>query len=404
MKILKLTAENIKKLKVVEITPQGNLVQITGPNGSGKSSVLDSIYYALAGVGSLPSKPVRKGTSKAVIKLDLGEVVVIRRFTEAGGTSLTVEAANGAKFPSPQKMLDDLLGELTFDPLEFTRMEPKKQLETLRGMVKLSVDIDALDAKNALDYVTRTDVNRQVKALEAQVGAIQVPESVPPQEHDIQSMLTEVEEAAGFNQMLTQERAGRAESVRKIQELRKSAAELAAKANMLEKSLPAESDEQLIDLQEITQRIELARQENEVIKQAAHRDQLVEQLHTLRAEALDLTTGINERTALKQQTIISAKMPVKGLGFGEGEVVFNSLPFTQASDAERLRISVAIAMAMNPKLRVLRIRDGSLLDDSNLELLAKMAKAGDYQIWIERVETGGKVGVVMEDGHVSESG
>jgi recombinational DNA repair ATPase RecF len=51
MKITKLIAENVKKLSVVEITPDGNLVQITGKNGQGKSSVLDA-------------KPVRGRKSK----------------------------------------------------------------------------------------------------------------------------------------------------------------------------------------------------------------------------------------------------------------------------------------------------------------------------------------------------
>ncbi len=60
-------------------------------------------------------------------------------------------------------------------------------------------------------------------------------------------------------------------------------------------------------------------------------------------------------------------------------------------------------MATNPKLRVLRIRDGSLLDENGLKLLAEMADANDYQVWIERVETSGKIGVVMVDGHVAAS-
>jgi hypothetical protein len=35
-----------------------------------------------------------------------------------------------------------------------------------------------------------------------------------------------------------------------------------------------------------------------------------------------------------------------------------------------------------------------------MELLSAMADAADYQIWIERVDVSGKVGVVMEDGSV----
>ena len=54
-------------------------------------------------------------------------------------------------------------------------------------------------------------------------------------------------------------------------------------------------------------------------------------------------------------------------------------------------------MKANPELRVLLIKDGSLLDADNLALIAAMAETDDYQVWIERVETG-EGGVVMEDG------
>lgn len=49
---------------------------------------------------------------------ELDDMVVRRTFTESGGT-LTVTMADGAKVGSPQKMLDNLFGSLTFDPLAF---------------------------------------------------------------------------------------------------------------------------------------------------------------------------------------------------------------------------------------------------------------------------------------------
>jgi hypothetical protein len=82
-------------------------------------------------------------------------------------------------------------------------------------------------------------------------------------------------------------------------------------------------------------------------------------------------------------------------------VNYNGLPFEQGSDAEQLRVSISIAMASNPKLRVIRIRDGSLLDENGLKLVAELAHEKDYQIWIERVDTTGSIGIVMEDGEVT---
>ena len=51
MKIIELQAENVKRLKAVDITPDGTLQIIGGRNAQGKSAVLDSIWLALGGVG-----------------------------------------------------------------------------------------------------------------------------------------------------------------------------------------------------------------------------------------------------------------------------------------------------------------------------------------------------------------
>ena len=59
-----------------------------------------------------------------------------------------------------------------------------------------------------------------------------------------------------------------------------------------------------------------------------------------------------------------------------------------------------MAMAMNPTLRIIRVRDGSLLDEDAMKLLAEMAAKNDSQIWIERVDSSGRVGVVLEDGRI----
>jgi len=97
-----------------------------------------------------------------------------------------------------------------------------------------------------------------------------------------------------------------------------------------------------------------------------------------------------------------AKFPVAGLSFDESGVTFNGLPFAQSSGAEQLRASVAIAMAMNPKLKVLLCRDGSLLDDDSLALLSQIVEDNGYQLWLERVGTGAECSVIIEDGAVKE--
>lgn len=71
-------------------------------------------------------------------------------------------------------------------------------------------------------------------------------------------------------------------------------------------------------------------------------------------------------------------------------------------DAQQLRASIAIASAMNPKLRVIRVRDGSLLDSDSMALLAGFAEANDMQVWVETVQSGRPGAIVIEDGQVQE--
>ena len=82
-------------------------------------------------------------------------------------------------------------------------------------------------------------------------------------------------------------------------------------------------------------------------------------------------------------------------------MTFNGVLLEQASAAEQLRISAAIGAALNPKLRIMLLRDGSLLDQQSMTLLEKFASETDTQIWIERVadEPGG-VGIYIEEGEV----
>ena len=110
---------------------------------------------------------------------------------------------------------------------------------------------------------------------------------------------------------------------------------------------------------------------------------------------------ISELDRTKARALASATFPVEGLGFDETGVTFNGVPFSQASSAEQIRVSLAMAMALNPKLRVIRILDGSLLDEDSMRMVADAAKDGGYQVWIERVSDSSESAIVIEDGEVA---
>jgi hypothetical protein len=424
MKIISLQAENFKKLHAVEITPEGNFVQITGRNGQGKTSTLDAIWVALAGTGVAPAQPIRKGAESAKIRLDLGEIVVTRLF-KAGekGTftsSITVESAEGARFPSPQKMLDSLLGSLSFDPLAFSRMDDKQQFDELRKFVP-DVDFVAIDKTNKADYDKRTDINRSHK--EKKAGADLIKPTPEPKAPVDESALVEKMRAAGeSNADIEKRRANRATMADSIDADLKTVANLEDQVTIVRAKI-AEYNERIairreklraapqladpIDTSAIAAELNEARETNKThavwkIAQKARADLLAEVVSLTKASEI-LSEQIKDRNAAKLAKIAAAELPIAGISFGDGEVLLNDLPFDQASDAEKLRTSVAIAMAANSKLPVVLIRDGSLLDEDGLRLVAEMADAKGAQVWIERVASDSSVGIVLEDGYVKES-
>jgi hypothetical protein len=58
-----------------------------------------------------------------------------------------------------------------------------------------------------------------------------------------------------------------------------------------------------------------------------------------------------------------------------------------------------MGLALNPKLKVLLIRDGSLLDERSLAMVADMSERAGGQCWVEVVGKG-PAGIVIEDGLV----
>ena len=439
MKIVKLVAENIKRIVAVEVRPQdGELVQITGRNGAGKSSLLDSIWWALAGTRTHQERPIRDGQTEARVEVDMGELLVTRGFREQRGgrvtTSLKVESVDGdtkKRLPSPQKVLDALLGSIAFDPLAFIRMTPADQTKALTDLCGL--DLTEHEALQKEDRTERRHINREVKRLTAEVriAAKAIPPGTPKRV-DVDAILTALNSAQASNrrrlvveqeirgasqtahradQELSAARGQIAELERRLEDAHKRTKAAQAVAKTAEERLAAleegyaEMDAE-IDLGALRQQIQKGNAINRDVDRMEERGRRLKELRAALKEAEAsskmFTNRINQRELDFRASVQNAELPVEGLGVDRGLVVFDGLPLSQASGAEKLRISVAIAMRKNAELRVILIRDGSLLDDISLKLLAEIAKEENYQVWIERVDSSGAVGIVIEDGMVAE--
>lgn len=399
MRIIRLEANNFKRLKAVEISPDGNLVVVSGKNGAGKSSVLDAITSALGGTSTKQTpRPIRDGEEKAQIVLDLDDIVVTRSFT-AAGSKLVVKSKDGATFGKGQAKLDALIGKLSLDPLAFTQLSDKDQLKTLLDLVELPFDPAALEAERADVFSRRTDVNRRVRELQVQVAEHSDAVDAPDEEVSVSDLLNQYRAGQATNAGINRASDAAAEAKDKIRRLEAELEQAHAECNQafeVQEAQPAP-----VDLEAIQSQIDNAETINADVRAFRAYNEVSGRLQVAQREASELSDGLAEIDQQKADGLAAASFPVDGLGFDEDGVTYQDVPFKQASSAEQLRVSLAMAMALHPELRVIRIADGSLLDSDNLALIEDMAKAQDYQVWLEMVSETNDFGVVIEDGAIA---
>jgi DNA repair exonuclease SbcCD ATPase subunit len=422
-KIIRLAAENIKKLKAVEIVPVGNVVKITGPNGAGKSSVLDSIVMAFEGGKKLPKRPIRDGETEGNIVVETEEFTITRTFTEKG-SYLEVRNKEGAKVASPQALLDKMLGQISFDPLEFfddRRYDAKARKKLLLDM--LGLDFSRTDEQIAALYDKRTEVNREVLRSKAAWAEITVPEDTPDTEVSISTLQYELDAANTVNAEAAAEEESRKtkrsdlkgyaqrvksakEEVERIQEMLDNAEDnlktvLSAQAK-LQKMVDAFEPISTEDTGPIIEQMKKIGETNALVVKKNDKHNYAEIAKKYDKQSDEISKQMKALEDNKTTALSKAKMPIAGLTIGADGLAYNNIPVEQISASEQLRVGVAMGMALNPTLKVLRIIDGSLLDKNSMKIIADMVGAEGYQCWVECVDDTGKVGIYIEDGSVKK--
>lgn len=412
MKIIKLTSQNIKNLKAIEISPDGNVV-ITGANEAGKSSILDSIFCTLT--GNRMEDPIRHGQERAQVVVDLGDIIVKRVWTERG-ERLEVVTKDGDVKKSPQAFLNDIIGKLSFDPLEFQNMKPKDQRELLKNLVGL--DFADIDAEYQKTYEGRTEVNVRIKGIIAQLQSLQAPHpKTPDEEISYKEKLVELQKLRDKRKCFldvveTNQRRNKQiiENEHDIEKLKQQILDIQYKIKeaenfnrKLQESIdnaivpPEVTENEIIAGEASLQDIE---KRNVEIRAAIRYRKLVKESNSVKKEVDVFTEKLTRLEQDKATRIANTSMPVSGLSMSDDAVIFDGIPFSQLSTGRRIRVSTAIAMKLNPNVRVIFVRDGSLLDSKGKQAIFDIAKENDYQVWLEATDESGKIGFFIESGEI----
>jgi hypothetical protein len=404
-RIIRLEIDNVKRLKAVRVTPEGALVVVAGKNDQGKSSVLDAIRFALGGPTAMKDTPevVRRGEIAAKVVAEFDDLIVTRTVLD-GKQAVVVESKDGARYKSPQLMLDSLVGSLSFDPLAFSRRKPAEQRQLLLELAGL--DFTTLDGRRQRVYEDRTVLGRERDRIKGKLDSypMDVRNVEPSEERSVSEVVAELEAARNANmrrsevQLIMSQRRAEIEDIdRRIMALREQRATKLAEGNAAYEELQT-LPEKPIDLAPLMAAVEQIEERNA-------QSRLIREYHDVGREFQQAVTNVDAATKIiaeidaeKERMVREAALPVQGLGVDDDGVTFDGIPLSQASESQRLKTSVAIQMALNPSIRVMLIDNGNALDADNLALLQQMAEEHDYQIWMTWVGDSERAQVIIEDG------
>lgn len=463
MRVLQFAAQNIQRVEAIDITPDEFIVEIAGKNRQGKSSAIHCLSMAIEGAKAIHKVPIREGAEEGIITITLGsrgkgdepdkvDMVVRREFSKREATKsdpklyatkLTLTLADGQQPRKAQEILSGLYNTVCSDPLSFTKLSAKEQFDKLRAMVP-GFDFEAHDNKQRADFQRRTDVNRDAARAKAAADVISVPSGTPDELVDEKIITDAMANAGTHNGEIERRKLAREQAAEKVAKLREDAqyfrdriphaqkgidddiAELERKIVELRERSAAETQEleekavstasladdlqkrldeapelpDPVDTAALQEQLRTAQATNANVREKRRKAEQTAAAEAFKKEAEELTARMAARDEEKTAAIRSAKLPVDGLSFGDGEILLNGLPFEQASFREQLVTSCAIAMANKPEIKILHVADGNAMDEDGWAILRDLAQKNDWQIWVESVAPQTDTAIILENGKV----
>lgn len=433
-KIGRVRIANVKGIVDVEIDPAaiGDVIRIGGQNAVGKSSVLDAILYPLAGRRVDAAEVIRRGANDAEVSIELEgrdgyscrKYIVCRKWLRVDDTdeiksTVTVKAVfepgksdnpnQTANIDSPQSFLNDLSGQIgIIDPHDFIRNFGPKQLAQLVDAFAPGESLDAID--NALTAATEErrlgrdrlgllTAERNVYSLSSGDHAQRddpLPKLLDRQREREQfvTAASENDHDRIFIEYYQRERAELESRIATIDNMIERAGERIQKRSEEQQLVPVAP----ITIAEFSDALIIAESRGVWQRWRGALEIANSEIQRTDTAVAELNRRVDKLRFDRVALLSSVRNVVPGLSIDNDKLYFNGSPLRDCSSAEQIRIGALLSVAVDPDLRVLLIRDGSLMDNKSLEILRNIATNNDFQIWIEIVGPGADI--TIEGGRV----
>lgn len=404
MKIVQLKISNFEKIVAFDVTPEDNIVTLSGPNGAGKSSVLHAIAALLNGGKDIPADPIiHEGAKKGSVFMDIGDYTAELSITPKSNT-LKIVRKDGEPIKNTRDTLNGIIGARTLDdPIRLINESDKKKQRKM-FMELMGIDTADLDSKHAVMYETRREVGREIKQIEGELAGRELHRDVPDKEQSISDLNAEWKAAHESNAKIQTLREQIDDKKSRYKALKNQIKEIEEECGQLKtegQAMELEADNmKYINTEEMQKQIETAETTNQKVRDNQKRSEIQKTLTAKQSRYDELTERIQQIEQSKSQLLSDSKVTIHGLKIADDEVLYNNIPISKASSGEKIRLGFEFIAAAHPKFRVLRIEDGDKPDSKTMNVIKQIAQEKDIQVWIEKVDETGNVGIYIEEGEV----
>ena len=438
LKILSAEIVNFKNISQKKVEFDGKSAIIIGKNNAGKSSLIQAIMSPLDSK-MVPDKAIKEGEERGSIELEIGGVLRDKLVRYTVGMYFSPENSKGrlsvtndeeGQLPNSRTAISDLVGVIGFDMMEFIRLGKTKdgriskpgvreQIEILKKLMPQEVieSLYALDKEHEKAYNDRSEVNKDIKykstMLEGHdysqedIEKYSEAKDASKIKDSMSNLSDEIEKHSGVvnkieskidESVLVDGTIARltAELDRAKQNRERLAAQIEAGRIWLGKNAKP-------DIDSLTKELEEINNHNDKHKEVAELEKSKASLGDSVKKATDITSRLSAIKEEKKTIFGSNPLPVKGLTFDDEQIMLKGLPLNdnQINTATLIGIGCRIGMAMNPNLRLMIIKDGSLMDKKTLKFILKICDDKGYQVLIEMVDQeGGDLSVKFTEDYI----
>lgn len=409
IKINRLEAENVKRIKAVKMEPTANgLTVIGGKNGQGKTSVLDAIAWALGGDRYRPSEAKNHDSViPPTLHIVLSNGLVVER--KGKNSDLKVTDPNGQK--AGQQLLNEFVEQLALDLPKFMEASPKEKANTLLQIIGVGDKLAELEKQEKELFSERTYIGRIASQKEkfAKEQAyypdapkdLVSPSELIKQQQDILARNGENQRKRNFLRELQNQVNKMAAEIAKIRdELEKKEKQYEDVKNDMYIALTSAKDLQDQSTAELEESIANIEEINRKVRANLDKEKAEDDALAYKNQYNELTEKINETRDAKSDLLKNAELPLPELSVADGELTYKGQKWDNMSGSERLIVSTAIVRKLNPECGFVLLDKLEQLDLDTLQEFGRWLETEGLQAIATRVSTGDECSIIIEDGYV----